>query len=107
MFISSLSELKLIDKQNYDKIISVELERKDLKEIPVKIYEFTNLKLLNLSANLITNISEKINNLQHLDELYLDRNSIEILPEEIGELKKLKKLILSNNKIKSLPDKFL
>lgn len=106
LYINSLSELKLIDKINYEKIISVELEKKDLENISEKIYEFINLKLLNLSGNLITTISPKIKNLEKLEEIYLDRNNISILPEEFGELKKLKKVILSNNKIKILPDNF-
>lgn len=106
LYINSLSELKLIDYINYEKISSVEIEKRDLETIPDKIYEFKNLKLLNLSGNLITSISPKIKNLINLEEIYLDRNLIEELPEEIGELKKLNKLILSNNNIKRLPDSF-
>ena len=101
-----MSELRLIDYKNYEKILGVDIEKRDLEFIPEKLFEFTNLKILNLSGNLIKIISPKIKNLINLEEIYLDSNFIYDLPEEIGELKKLKKLILSNNKIKELPQHF-
>jgi Leucine-rich repeat (LRR) protein len=104
--IKSITELKYLDAKNYCKVLRVELDKLDLVEIPEKIYELTNLKVLILSSNLLTTISSKISKLTKLEELYLHRNRIEELPNEIGELKKLEKLILSENKIKRLPANF-
>lgn len=104
--ITNISDLKLLDPKNYEKIINVELEKRDLKQVPEKIFEFTHLKILNLCSNLIKTIPKEISKLTNLEELYLDRNLICELPEEIGNLKKLKKIILSNNKLKSLPNNF-
>lgn len=104
--IKSINELRRLDIKNYCKVLKVELDRLDLSEIPEKIYELTNLKVLILSSNLLTTVSGKISNLAKLEELYLNRNKLVELPEEIGELKKLRKLILSDNKIKTLPNSF-
>lgn len=104
--IKSINELKRLDIKNYSKVFRVELDRLDLLEIPEKIYELTNLKVLILSSNLLTTVSGRISNLTKLEEVYLNRNKLVELPEEIGELKKLRKIILSENKIKKLPNSF-
>jgi len=104
--IKTLTELKYLDSKLYDKVLIIEISKKDIKEIPEKIFECINLKKLNLSSNLIKTIPKEIENLIYLEELYLDRNLITELPEEIGNLKNLKKIILSNNKIKNLPNNF-
>ena len=104
--IDNMNQLKSMDSRLCDKILKVHLDKRDLEYIPDKIFEFTNLQVLNLSSNLIKEIPKNIGNLKNLQELYLDRNSITELPEEIGNLKKLKKIIISNNKITKLPDNF-
>lgn len=104
--INNMDDLKYTNSNLYDKILEVHLDKRDIEEIPDKIFYMTNLRILNLSSNLIKNISCKIGKLVNLEELYLDRNHITELPEEIGNLKKLKKIILSNNIIKTLPKNF-
>ena len=106
MNIKSLNELKHLDIKHYYKVVRVELDKLDLFEIPEKIYQFINLKVLILSSNRLSSISAKISNLTKLEELYLNKNRIIELPEEIGELQKLRKIILSDNKIKKLPNNF-
>ena len=104
--IRSINELRRLDPKNYSKVLRVELDKLDLLEIPEKVYELINLKVLILSSNLLSSVSSKICNLTKLEEIYLNRNLIKELPEEIGDLKNLRKLILSENKIKTLPANF-
>jgi Leucine-rich repeat (LRR) protein len=104
--IKSLSELRLVSSVIYDRVLRVELNKLDMEIIPDKIFEFSNMKMLSLSGNLLTKIPTKISKLKNLEELYLDRNKLTSLPEEIGELQKLRKIILSNNKISKLPNNF-
>jgi Leucine-rich repeat (LRR) protein len=104
--IRSMNDLKRLEAKNYSKVVRVELDKLDLVEVPEKIYEFINLKILILSSNLLTVVSNRISNLVKLEEIYLNRNLLTELPEEIGELKKLRKLILAENKIKRLPCNF-
>ena len=89
--INNIHQIKNEDNIIYDKILEVHLDKEDLEMIPDKIFEFTNLHVLNLSNNLIKTIPNKIGNLINLQELYLDNNMISDIPEEIGNLKTTRK----------------
>jgi hypothetical protein len=90
--INNLQKLKYLDLSNN--------KLENINEIEILI----NLRDLNLSNNLITDISYKIENLINLETLNLSHNSIKRLPNEIGNLINLKKLFLNNNKLKFLFD---
>lgn len=65
---------------------------------------FSNLKTLNLESNRIKDLSEKLRELNELEYLNLKNNKLVSLNYEICfELKKLKELYLSGNQIESLP----
>ncbi|XP_076246507.1 uncharacterized protein LOC143186684 [Calliopsis andreniformis] len=64
----------------------------------------TVVEQLNLSNNLLTNISSDINRLIELQYLNLARNILSSLPDDISSLKNLQKLDLSGNKIHEVAD---
>jgi len=74
-----------------------------LKKLPGSIDKLTELKELDLSHNLLTNIPESITNLKKLRKLNLENNNLEYLPVLIGNLAKLKELNLNNNNLAYLP----
>ncbi|XP_043591134.1 leucine-rich repeat-containing protein 15 isoform X1 [Bombus pyrosoma] len=59
---------------------------------------------LNLSNNLLTNISDDITRLTDLQYLNLARNKLSSLPEDLRSLKSLRRLDLSGNNIKDVVD---
>lgn len=84
-------------------ITSLNLSRKDLKDIPNEIFECTNLRKLNLSNNSISRIPLEISSLRKLEVLNLTGNKLTQLHGGLFRLIKLKRLILANNNIKSIP----
>ncbi|XP_050673868.1 leucine-rich repeat-containing protein 40-like isoform X2 [Leptidea sinapis] len=64
------------------------------------------LKMLDLSSNVIKDISPNIKMLQELVTLKLHDNAIMALPSEISELKSLSNLSLDRNKLTELPIEF-
>ncbi|OAD56267.1 hypothetical protein WN48_03585 [Eufriesea mexicana] len=59
---------------------------------------------LNLSNNILTNITSDINRLVELQYLNLARNKLSSLPDDLSSLRSLRKLDLSGNDIKSVTD---
>ncbi|MGE5041352.1 MAG: leucine-rich repeat domain-containing protein, partial [Candidatus Levyibacteriota bacterium] len=62
-----------------------------------KIGNLTNLQVLNVTNNQISNIPKEIGNLTNLQELYIGTNNLKTFPEEIGNLKKLKTVQVEGN----------
>jgi leucine-rich repeat protein SHOC2 len=83
--------------------VTLELEERNLKEIPAKVFKTAGLTRLNLGDNKISVIPPEIGTLENLQSLKLYSNEISVIPPEIGKLKKLKSLNLCGNKIESLP----
>ena len=81
----------------------LKLKRKKLKEFPVEILSFTNLRSLDLSSNKIRRIPDGIDRLTQLEVLNLGNNRIEVLPASIGNLKNLTELNLNRNDLITLP----
>jgi hypothetical protein len=75
----------------------------NLKKIPEKVFECTNLKKLVLSRNSMEKFPAEILNLEHLRILDLSMTSITEIPDEIFKLSNLKKLYLNYNYILDLP----
>lgn len=86
-----------------EKVIVLTLKRDKLSEIPLEIYQFTNLQVLNLSKNKITEIPEEIKQLKLLQELYLFNNQVKVVSPSLGELENLRVLDLSKNPLSELP----
>jgi len=87
-----------------DSVERLKLKRKGYKEIPSEIFNFKNLKELDLGGNKIKNIDPKIGLLSKLEILKLNRNQIVLIPTSISKLDSLKYLDVGLNKINALPE---
>jgi len=65
--------------------------------LPSEIGKLTNLRVLNVSNNLMTCVPAEVGKLSNLEVLDLSNNKLTGLPYELGNLKKLKILKLSGN----------
>ncbi|XP_076243053.1 leucine-rich repeat 47 isoform X2 [Calliopsis andreniformis] len=63
----------------------------------------SNLKLLDISNNLLSNVPEQIGKLHALVNLKISKNSLSYLPQSIGKLTNLKYLDVSKNNLVSMP----
>jgi Leucine-rich repeat (LRR) protein len=82
----------------------LDLSRNHLTQIPDKVFEIKELKVLKLFGNQLDSVSSRIGELVNLEELYIGKNNLTTLPKEIGQLKNLKILSLQYNEIDSLPN---
>ena len=94
----------LKEVRNPDSVYILRLHYKRLKQIPPKVFTFTNLRQLDLGRNFIDSIPPEIGTLARLEVLDLRRNRIHTVPPELGRLTKLRILNLSRNPILELPD---
>ncbi len=85
-------------------IISLDLERCELKEFPAQLRKLKSLRKLNLSCNEIKKLPGWLGSLSSLEDFEMEENRLTSLPESIGELGMLKRLRLDSNKISSLPE---
>lgn len=91
--------------RNPGEVEILDLSKQHLKDVPVEIFKFTNLRELYLSKNRITKIPAEIGTLTKLEIVDFSRNKLESFPDEITKCTKLKKLIANNNIINELPAK--
>lgn len=83
----------------------LQLKGTGLKKIPDEIEQLAEvLRNLELSENKIREIPLFIGQFSQLKQLHLSNNCLELLPDEIGSMKKLEILNLAGNRIKALPD---
>lgn len=75
----------------------------NIKKIPKKLFDFTNLIDLKLNNNFIKTISPKICNLINLKHLELQSCKLEDLPVYLSKLVNLEELNVSNNLFKQFP----
>ncbi len=87
------------DNYSSRKETKIDLSSKQLTSIPDSVFEYKNLKVLELGAKEITFYPP----LSALSQGDKDRNYITEIPERISELKHLKVLTLNTNDLKSLP----
>lgn len=83
-------------------VFSLDLSKNQLKEFPDEIFEFKNLRYLNLSSNKIQTLPYSIDSLTYLTELLINDNELTILPKSIWRLKELIVLDVSGNNIREL-----
>ena len=86
-----------------DSVFRLKLRRKGYKEIPPEIFNFKNLRELDLIGNKIERIPNGISSLPQLENLRLGNNKMEVIGKEIGSLSKLRYLDLGKNEIQALP----
>ncbi len=93
---------RIIDLSVFDR--SLNLNNRNITNLPGKIGNCNTLECLNLCNNSLTELPESIGNLMNLTELSLYDNYLISLPESIGNLTKLTELGLSRNELTSLPE---
>jgi len=86
-----------------DSVFRLKLRRKGYKQIPSEVFNFKNLRELDLIGNKIERIPNEISSLSQLEILRLGSNQIEVVGKEISGLNKLRYLDLGKNKIQALP----
>ncbi len=86
-----------------DSVFRLKLRRKGYKEIPAEVFNFKNLRELDLIGNKIQRIPNEISSLPQLEILRLGSNKIEVVGKEIGSLINLRYLDLGKNEIQALP----
>lgn len=92
----------------------LDLKNCGLREIPDEIFEFDNLRIIDLGNDPYCDVQDKnqilfipsdIKKLRNLVKLVLSDNDLDFLSSDIVELPKLKYLDLRYNRLKAIPDK--
>jgi Leucine-rich repeat (LRR) protein len=100
--IYSLEEARKVE--NKDLVLGLELRKLKLTELPPEIYEYKNLKLLDVSKNRLRSIPMEINQFKQLEELNAGKNKLSICPIVICSITTLKVLKLNDNPIQNIPE---
>ncbi|XP_077991811.1 uncharacterized protein LOC144446019 [Glandiceps talaboti] len=108
------SKLKLrIDYDPLHKGKRMKLRGRELTEMPMAIFTFTELEVLDLSPEResclnfrLLEVPPQISRLVNLRVLCLDTNELTEIPTEVCYLRKLERLALSNNLLTTLPNEF-
>ena len=86
-------------------LVSLRFSNNKFNSIPQSIYQLSNLKLLDMSGNNISQIDGNlIKGLSSLVELDLSKNKIKYIPNNIQFLSFLEVLKVSNNQLLELPE---
>ncbi|MAY41907.1 MULTISPECIES: leucine-rich repeat domain-containing protein [unclassified Neptuniibacter] len=119
-------EVFMLEQRECEQFKALDLAACELEAIPNKIKDFKNIRDINISTNLLSdlpfnnmpterllkltatnnrlkNLSSGINRLKKLRHLCLGKNMFEEFPKEITELPNLRKLFFHDNFITSLP----
>lgn len=91
-------------KQDPKNVLSLDCSGQKWDSLPLEIFQFTNLKALDLSKNKLSQISEQFNCFQAIEKLNLGRNKFENFPLVICQLPHLKTLHFDRNQITLLPE---
>ncbi len=85
-------------------ITALDLQRQNLRTLPDRVCQQTQLNVLLLNGNELTTLPESISKLTNLQTLDLNWNELTTLPESISKLTNLQRLNLSGNKLTTLPE---
>lgn len=78
---------------------------KNLEEVPKKVLEMYNLKMLYLEGNLIESLPDDFfDKLSRLTWLDLRRNKLKTIPSGVANHSFLETLLLQDNQIEALPN---
>lgn len=77
----------------------VYLKENFIPTIPLWLFEFINLKFIQLSGNVLSVIPNEINLLENLEHLDISKNRLKTLPATLTKLNKLQYLNVSHNAI--------
>ena len=89
---------------NPRKVGHLSLRENDYLEFPKEIFEFQNLRSLDISMNSIEIIPPEIKKLTQLESLVMAYCSLYTISKEIGELQNLRSLDLLDNNLSAIPE---
>ena len=100
--------VKLCQENDYNadflgRITTLDLSRRNLKELPTEIKLLKNLKILCLTTNQLSDLPDELKYLTDLTILELQGNDFISLPPVLQSIESLRQVHLANNKIESLP----
>jgi internalin A len=95
---------QIIENAKINNDISLELIDAEIEELPEKIGELKELRVLTLNSSSIKKLPNSIGDLINLNLLDLSYNRIEKLPESFSNLTNLQLLYLKNNQISEMPE---
>ncbi len=90
--------------ERHDEVVIQDEKKHKLNNLPVNLWQVTDLLSLDLSNNQLANLPPEIGQLKNLISLNLSHNKLTELPREIGQLVDLQELILNDNQLTILPD---
>lgn len=94
---------KILDPSNILMIDRLNFSHNYLGSLPITLFQFKNLKELDLRDNKLSCLPDNLGDLKELELADFSENNLTELPQSIGRLKKLITLRISHNKIKQLP----
>jgi len=89
--------------KEYDKVLSIDVARQNLKKLPRKLKRLNKIVSCNLLGNEFKSFPTVLTKLSTLDEISLSSNKLATVTSKIGQLKNLRILILNNNRLTELP----
>jgi len=95
--------LELIDRAAREGWTELNIGGNQLRTLPPKLWELTQLQSLRLHSNQLTMLPPEIEQLTQLRRLIVNNNRLTTLPPEIGHLAQLQILVLSGNELTTLP----
>ena len=102
--IDNMETFNKVQEDDYLDITEIILNNYDLEEFPMIIFNLTNLQILSLTYNQITNMPDSFASLTNLKILHLYNNQITEIPDSIAFLTNLQTLHLSYNQITKISD---
>ncbi|KAF9331587.1 hypothetical protein BG006_005553 [Podila minutissima] len=85
-------------------LVSLRLQGNRLIDLPHQIFRLPSLRELDVSQNLLTQISGLVGMLAPtLEELFLQSNRLECLPQQLGLLRRLRLLDIADNRLGCIP----
>ncbi|KAG0313404.1 hypothetical protein BGZ99_008912 [Dissophora globulifera] len=85
-------------------MVSLRLQGNRLTDLPLQIFRLPSLRELDVSQNLLTELSPLIGLLAPtLEELFLQSNRLQSLPQQLGQMKRLRLLDIADNHLGCIP----
>lgn len=89
--------------KNPDSVFAIDASKLGWTNLPHEIYQYKNLKALNLAKNKFHAIPDSIHQFKKLRTLDLTKNKLDVFPVQLCAMENLRKLILGQNAINSIP----